>query len=368
MLRKFRIKEPFELESGIRLPGVEIAYHTFGKLNPAADNVVWICHALTANADVADWWSGMVGKGKCFDPDKHFIVCANILGSCYGTTGPLSRDEKGAVYYDRFPHVTIRDMVQAHRKLRSYLGIRKIEVLTGGSIGSFQAIEWAVTEPDLIRHLIMIAGAARGTSWTAGLNEAQRMAIRADKSYFDKTPDGGKEGMKAARAMALLSYRNAKAYNKTQPLSPEDDYRNLKAITYQQYQGEKLARRFDARSYYLLTQAFDSHHIGRGRGGLEKALASIRAKTLVVGIDTDILFPAEDQEIMAKEIPGATLQWLHSDFGHDGFLLEFEALTGIIRRFWETEVRRRKSEVRSQKKEVGSRKSEDGSGKLKQRK
>ncbi len=334
MLQKLTVNEPFELESGVRLPDLEIAYHTYGKLNPAADNVVWICHALTANADAADWWSGMVGKGKCFDPEKHFIVCANILGSCYGTTGPLSRDENGEIYYDRFPNVTIRDMVQAHMLLRKYLGINQIEMLTGGSIGSFQALEWAIMEPDLIRNLILIAGGAAGTPWTAGLNEAQRMAIRADKSYFSKTPDGGKEGMKAARAMALLSYRNAKAYNKTQPIGPEDDYRKLKAITYQQYQGEKLARRFDARSYYVLTQAFDSHHAGRGRGGLEKALASVRAKTLVVGIDTDILFPAEDQEILAKGIPGATLHWLHSDFGHDGFLLEFEALTEIIRNFW----------------------------------
>jgi len=334
MLRKFRIKDPFVLESGQQLSGVEIAYHTYGKLNPTADNVIWVCHALTANSDVADWWSGMVGKGKCFDPEKHFIVCANVLGSCYGTTGPLSKDEKGMVYYDQFPNITIRDMVKAHIALRKHLEIEKIEVLTGGSIGSFQSIEWAVMEPDIIQNLIMIAGSAMGTPWTAGFNEAQRMAIRADKSYFGKTQEGGKEGMKAARAMALLSYRNSETYNKTQPIQPEDDYRKLKAITYQQYQGEKLARRFDARSYYVLTQAFDSHHTGRGRGGLEKALATIKAQTLVVGIDTDILFPEEDQKIMVKFIPKAELQWLHSDFGHDGFLLESENLTKIIRNFW----------------------------------
>jgi len=338
MLQKFSPDGPFLLESGKQLPQIEIAFHTYGKLNATKDNVVWICHALTANADVADWWSGMVGQNKCFDPEKHFIVCANILGSCYGTTGPLSKDENSEVYYDHFPNITIRDMVKAHIALRRHLGIEKIEMLTGGSIGSFQAIEWAITEPEVVRHLVMIAGGAKGTSWTTGLNEAQRMAIRADKSFFDRTPEGGKEGMKAARAMALLSYRNATAYNKTQPREPEDDYRKLKAITYQQYQGEKLARRFDARSYYLLTQAFDSHHVGRGRGGLEKALNAIKARTLVVGIDTDILFPEEDQEIMAKFIPSAQLQWLHSDFGHDGFLLEFEELTKVIRRFWKNDT------------------------------
>ncbi len=333
MLRKVFFDESFVLESGARLPGVEIAYHTFGKPNAAADNVVWICHALTANADVSDWWSGMVGKGKCFDPAKHFIVCANVLGSCYGTTGPLSKDANGAVYYDRFPVVTIRDMVRAHILLRRHLGIEKINLLTGGSIGSFQALEWAVMEPEVIRNLVLIAGGAKSTAWTAGWNEAQRMAIRADRSFFEKTPDGGKEGMKAARAMALLSYRNATAYNRTQPVRPEDDFLRLKAHTYQQYQGEKLARRFDARSYYLLTQAFDSHHVGRGRGSTEKALAAITARTLVVGIDTDILFPEEDQRELARLIRGARLQWLHSDFGHDGFLLEFEQLTKMISDF-----------------------------------
>ncbi len=335
MLQKLKPEVPFFLESGEQLPEIEIAFHTYGKLNSERDNVIWICHALTADADVANWWSGMVGEGKCFDWDKHFIVCANILGSCYGTTGPLSKDENGAVYYDNFPDVTIRDMVKAHIVLRKHLGISKIKVLTGGSIGSFQAVEWAIMEPEVIKHLIMIAGGAKATSWTAGLNEAQRMAIRADKSFFDLTPDGGKGGMKAARAMALLSYRNAVAYNKTQPLDPNDDYRKLKAITYQQYQGEKLARRFNAYAYYVLTKAFDSHHVGRKRGGLQKALSAVMARTLVVGIDSDILFPKEDQELIRKFIPRARLQWIHSEYGHDGFLLEHASLTKTIRLFME---------------------------------
>jgi len=339
MLQKFSPDGPFQLESGKQLAQIEIAYHTYGKLNREKDNVVWICHALTANADVTNWWSGLVGEGKCFDPGKHFIVCANILGSCYGTTGPLSEGEDGKIYYDHFPDITIRDMVKAHITLRKHLGIEKIEVLTGGSIGSFQSLEWSVMEREVISHLIVVAGAAQATPWTTGLNEAQRMAIRADKSFYDKTPGGGKEGMKAARAMALLSYRNAVTFNKTQAREPEDDYRKLKAITYQQYQGEKLARRFDARAYYILTRAFDSHHVARNRGSLEKVLATIKARTLIVGVDTDILFPREDQELMARFIPGAELQWLYSDFGHDGFLLEFKDLTRIIRKFWKKPAR-----------------------------
>lgn len=333
MVQQFKMTGNFPLESGETLSRVEIAYHTYGSLNKEGNNVVWICHALTANSDVADWWNGLVGKGKCFDSDRHFIVCANILGSCYGTTGPLSKDENGTVYYNRFPDVTIRDMVNAHIALRKHLGISQIQVITGGSIGSFQAVEWAIMEPDVIRHLIMIAGGVKVTSWTAGLNEAQRMAIRADKSFLGQDPDGGKDGMKAARAMALLSYRNAQAFNKTQALNEDDDFRNLKAITYQQYQGEKLALRFNAYSYYVLTKAFDSHHVGRKRGGLEKALATIKAHTLGIGIDTDILFPKEDQEVIKKHIPGARLHFIHSDYGHDGFLLEYQSLTKIIRDF-----------------------------------
>ncbi len=333
MLNTYKHTGKLTLDSGEHLENVEIAYHTYGKLNSDRSNVVWICHALTANSDVADWWSGMTGKEKCFDPEKHFIVSANILGSCYGTTGPLSEDKNGKKYYRKFPDVTIRDMVKAHILLREHLGIDKIKILTGGSIGSFQALEWAIIEPDIIENLILIAGGAMSTPWTTGLNEAQRMAIRADKTFFDDYDRGGLEGMKAARAMALLSYRNAKAYNKTQPITEEDDYKNLKAITYQQYQGEKLAKRFNAYSYYTITKAFDSHHPGRGRGGLDKALQKIKAKTLIVGIDSDILFPQEDQHLLNKKIPGSELNWISSDFGHDGFLLEFEQLTNIINKF-----------------------------------
>jgi len=332
-MKILKLKGNFTLENGQNLTGVEIAYHTYGTLNTEGDNVVWICHALTANSDAADWWKGIVGQGQCFDPDKHFIVCANILGSCYGTTGPLSKDENGKVYHSGFPDITIRDMVQAHVALRKYLRISQIQVLTGGSIGSFQAVEWAITEPSVIKNLILIAGGIKATSWTTGLNEAQRMAIRADKSFYKQSPEGGKEGMKAARAMALLSYRNAYAYNKTQPLNENDDFRKLKAITYQQYQGEKLARRFNAYSYYTLTKAFDSHHVGRNRGGLKKALSAITANTLIIAIDTDLLFPKEDQELSAGLIPGACLKFIHSDYGHDGFLLEYNSLTKEIRAF-----------------------------------
>ncbi len=332
-MKIFRLKKDFTLESGKKLSGVEIAYHTYGEINSTGDNVVWICHALTANSDVADWWSGLVGTGKVFDPEKHFIVCANVLGSCYGTTGPLSINENGNTWYQNFPDITIRDMVNAHIELRKHLAIKKIQVITGGSIGSFQSVEWAIMEPELIENLIIIAGGVMATPWNIALNETQRMAIRADKSFFENNPLGGIEGMKAARAMALLSYRNAKAYNITQPRLPDDDSENLKAVSYQQYQGEKLAQRFNAYSYYVLSKAFDSHHVGRNRGGLKTALQKIKARTLGIAIDTDILFPKEDQELIEKYIPNAILHRIHSDYGHDGFLLEYDALTKKIKDF-----------------------------------
>lgn len=337
MLQYLNIKDDFTLESGATLSGVQIAYNTYGQLNENKDNVVWICHALTASSDAADWWPGLVGPGKCFNPEDHFIVCANVLGSCYGTTGPLSEKSDGEAFYQEFPDVTVRDIVQAHIVLREHLGIENIRVITGGSIGSFQALEWAITEPERIQNLVVIASGAKATAWNIGLNETQRMAIRADKSFYNRRPDGGIEGMKAARAVALLSYRNAVAYNQTQPHHAEDGVDELKAVSYQQYQGEKLAQRFNAYSYYSLTRSFDSHHVGRGRGGLEKALAKIRARTLIIAIDTDILFPEPDQLLMKENIPNAKLKWIHSDFGHDGFLLEYPALTEAIGVFMQNE-------------------------------
>jgi homoserine O-acetyltransferase len=333
MIQYLNLKDDFTLESGATLSGVTLAYHTYGQLNQTRDNVVWICHALTASSDAAEWWPGLVGEGKCFDPEQHFIVCANVLGSCYGTTGPLSEKEDGEAWYQDFPDVTVRDMVQAHILLRKHLGIENIHVLTGGSIGSFQALEWSVMEPQRVKNLVVVASGAKATAWNIGLNEAQRMAIRADQSYGARQPDGGEAGMKAARAVALLSYRNAVAYNQTQPHHSEDAVDELKAVSYQQYQGEKLARRFNAYSYYALTRSFDSHHVGRGRGGLPAALATIKARTLIIAIDTDILFPEQDQQLMKNHIPGARLEWIHSDFGHDGFLLEYPALTKAIGKF-----------------------------------
>ena len=326
--------QPFILESGKILPQIQITYHTYGQLNPERNNVIWVCHALTANADVFDWWKGLFGKGFLFNPDEHFIICANILGSCYGTTGPLSENpETGESYYQTFPDITIRDMVAAHELLRQHLGISKISVLLGGSLGGQQALEWAIAQPDLFQHIMVVATNAFHSPWGIGFNEAQRMAIRADQTYFSNTPNGGRKGLKAARAIALLSYRTYYTYAKTQSETDLNKTDNFNASSYQNYQGEKLVNRFDAYSYVSLSQTMDSHNVGRNRGSVEKALQQIKAKTLVVGISSDILFPPSEQQFLAQHIPGAIYHEIDSFYGHDGFLIETEKLTTLLEAF-----------------------------------
>lgn len=338
-VRYYEHNKPFRLESGEVLPKLTIAYHSYGRYT--GDNAVWVCHALTANSDVEDWWPNTIERGKFLDPSRYFTVCANIIGSHYGTTGPLSMNpETGEPYYASFPFVSVRDMVAVHMILAEHLGIKRVRVVIGSSIGGFQALEMAISYPGFADKLILIATAARSQPWAIAINESQRMAIETDPSYGERDTEAGKKGMRVARSIGLLSYRGSSAYNATQQ---ENDtmYKltGFRATTYQQYQGEKLCRRFDAYSYYRLTQAFDSHNVGRYRGGVESALATIGAQTMVVGISTDIIFPVSEQIFLYKYIPGAQLRLLSSDFGHDGFLVEHEKLNSILKPFIDDEMR-----------------------------
>ena len=204
MIRYYDYERPFALESGQRLPGLRIAYHTYGALNAARDNVVWVCHALTANSDVADWWPHTVEEGRFLDPARHFVVCANILGSHYGTTGPLHENPAtGKPWYRDFPPFTIRDMVHAHRLLADALGIGRIAALVGSSVGGFQAVEWAAEEPERIERLALIATSAKASPWSIAVDETQRMAIEADPTFGEERPDAGMAGLAAARAIGL---------------------------------------------------------------------------------------------------------------------------------------------------------------------
>ena len=336
----YKYNRPFVLESGEQLSELGIGFHTYGTLSKNADNVVWVCHALTANSDVFDWWKGFFGEGSYFNPAEHFIVCANILGSPYGTSNPLSANPATSEpYYLSFPKFTVRDMVKAHQLLAAHLGIKEIGILIGGSLGGQQAMEWAIIEPERIKNLILIATNAKHSPWGIAFNESQRLAISADPTFHSNTPDGGSNGLKAARSIALLSYRNYKTYGVTQQEEEDQLTDNFKAASYQNYQGQKLVNRYNAYSYWYLSKAMDSHNVGRGRHGVEKALSHVKAKTLVIGIRSDVLFPIEEQQYLFQHIPKAAFAELDSFYGHDGFLIETGVLTNIVTSFFKTDVK-----------------------------
>lgn len=319
--------ESLLLENGNTLAGFHLAYHTYGTFDATRNNVVWVFHALTANSDAVSWWPGLVGPGKLFDPAQYFIVCVNMPGSCYGSVGPLEkRPGTDDLYYHAFPELTIRDMVHMYQVLRRHLGIERIHIGIGGSMGGQQLLEWAIEEPAVFEHIIPIATNAAHSAWGKAFNASQRWCIEQDTTWRSNHPDAGLEGMKVARSVALLSYRHYQTYDLFQsdeaPFTPG----RYKAGTYQRYQGEKLARRFNAFSYHRLSSSMDSHHVGRGRQDAATALQRITARCLVIGIETDILFPLAEQAYLAQHIPGARLSAIHSLYGHDGFLLEFEVI------------------------------------------
>ena len=332
----YKYLDNFQLERGGTLPGLTIAYHTFGKLNENRDNCIWVCHALTANSDVDDWWPNTVVPEGFLNPDKYFIICANIIGSCYGSTGPLSINPKtGEPWYDTFPKLTIRDIVRAHILLADHLNLSSIFSLIGSSVGGFQAIEWAVMQPERFRSLVLIATAPYASPWAIAIDETQRMAIFADKSYGEKRPDAGKDGLAAARAIGLLTYRGGKGYNLTQQDCHSDEVPDYhRACSYQRHQGDKLVRRFDAYSYVSILDSFDTHNIGRGRNGIHAALRKITCPVLCVGITTDMIFTAEEMKELSGMIPDSVYREIDSSFGHDGFLVEYTLLNRIIKDFF----------------------------------
>ncbi len=328
----FHYPYPFELENGSILPEISIAYTTYGQLNADKSNVVWVCHALTANSDVADWWPGVVGPGHVIDPEKYFIVCANILGSCYGSSGPLSINKATKQpYYSTFPVITIRDMVKAHILLRHHLHIDSISLLMGGSMGGYQAMEWAITEPEVIERLFLLATSPTESAWGIAVHTAQRLAIEADCTWQEPSPGAGRKGLKAARAIGMLTYRNYGIMVKKQTDADSEKTDNYRAASYIHHQGDKLVRRFNAFSYWLLTKSMDSHHIARGRGGkIEPILQRMKQPTLIIGISSDILCPLIEQHHLSEHIPNAMLVEIDSSYGHDGFMVESRIISGHL--------------------------------------
>ena len=319
----YQYNQPFALECGVSLPKLKIAYHVYGEYHPGK-KVAWVCHALTANSDAADWWKGLIGAGYLINPDDYFIVCANIIGSCYGSTGPLSIEDIGAsISYDNFPTITIRDMVQAHILLRQHLGIENIDLLLGGSMGGYQALEWAVMEPNRIKKMFLIATSPSESAWGVAVHTAQRLAIEADCTWKESKPNAGAKGLKAARAIGMLTYRNYGIFQEKQTDEDPEKIDNFKASAYMIYQGDKLVKRFNAYSYWLLTKSMDSHHLARKRGGdLMATLAGIKIPTFIIGINSDILCPLDEQRFMEQHMSNATLMAIDSMYGHDGFIIE----------------------------------------------
>lgn len=333
-LHTFEYKKTFKLENGKRIRNLTIAYHTYGTLNEQRDNVVWVCHALTANADVFEWWPGLFGENDFFNPKEHFIICANTIGSPYGSSNPLSiNPATGQPYYLSFPQFSTRDMAAAHALLADHLNLEKIHLLIGGSMGGHQALEWAIGQPERIKRLVLLATNAQHSPWGIAFNESQRLAITTDRTFYANTPKGGAKGLKVARSMALLSYRAYETYGATQQETQDEKTDDYKASSYQNYQGEKLVKRFNAYSYWFLTKAMDSHHVGRNRGGIAAALAKVSANTLVIGIKNDFLFPPDEQRLLAGYIPHAQFQEFESLYGHDGFLIETQKIADRIQIF-----------------------------------
>lgn len=328
------IDERFDFEDGGSLDSLDLVYHTSDRPYSPDEKVVWVCHALTGNSNPEDWWPTMVGKGLLFDPDKVYVVCVSMLCSPYGECGPSTiNPATGKPYLFDFPRTTVRDIVNANILVRKHLGICTIDLLLGPSIGGFQTLEWVIMEAEVIKKAVFLATAMRGTPYMTAFNESQRMALLADPS-FKAAEDilGGTAGLMCARSIALISYRTFMGYNLSQA-EPEDDTLFAdRAASYQRYQGKKLVSRdFDAYSYWYLTYALDSMNVGRHRGGVKKALELIKADCTVISITSDQLFPPEQLRETAEHLSHAAYYEINSIFGHDGFLIENDQLTAILK-------------------------------------
>jgi len=324
------LQAPVTVESGAVLSRVTVAYQTWGELAPAGDNAVLVCHALTGSADVAAWGGALIGPDGALDPARDFIICSNTLGSCYGTTGPGS-PEWDAVFgaQPEAPAVTVRDVVHVQRSLLEALGVRRLRLVIGGSMGGMQALEWALLYPDFVDAIAVLAAPAVHAPWAVALAEVQRQAIFADPEW----PHGrAARGLATARMMGMISYRSAQAFE-TRFAAGRFDPEQPDVTRWLHRHGERLVNRFDARAYVTLSHVLDSHDVGRGRGGVAAALAQLRQPALVVAIDTDVLYLPHEMRALAEGLPHGELCWLTSPHGHDAFLIEQDTVLRAVREF-----------------------------------
>jgi homoserine O-acetyltransferase len=332
----------FRPERGGVLPSVRVAYETWGTLTPDASNAVLVEHALTGDSHVVGpagpghatpgWWDGLIGPGAPVDTDRFFVVCANVLGGCQGTTGPSSLAPDDGRWGSRFPEVTVGDQVRVEAALADALGIQRWACVVGGSMGGMRALEWAVAMPDRVAALFFLASGAVSSADQIGTQTTQQAAIRADRRWAggDYDPaDQPVDGLGVARRIAHLTYRSALELDARFGTHVQDDGR-FAVASYLDHHADKLAGRFDAGSYVVLTEAMNSWDVGRGRGGVEAALSRVTARSVVAGVDSDRLYPIAQQQQVADGL-GVPLQVIASPSGHDGFLIETAAVGGLLR-------------------------------------
>lgn len=337
------------LESGAVLKDVPVQYQTWGTLNDAGTNVLVVCHALTGDTDVATWWSDLIGPGRPLDTDCYFVICANAIGSPYGTVSPLTENvEAGAPYRSDFPQATIRDTVRLHHRLLWSLGVRRVAAAIGGSMGGMHVLEWALSG-SFVQSIVPIAVGGRHSPWQIGWGEAQRQAIFADPNWKggNYTDDAcPSRGLSVARMMAMVSYRSRPSFESrfgrerqtdghtgSQTGGQTDGSANASPYqveTYLRYHGKKLDERFDANCYVHLTRQMDTHDVSRDRGAYPDVLASIQQPAFIIGIESDVLYPVEEQRELAEHLPNATLAVIDSPHGHDGFLIEQDDLAELL--------------------------------------
>jgi homoserine O-acetyltransferase len=345
-------RRPHALEAGGRLDGVEVAYETWGRLAPDGANAMLVLHALTLDSHAAGpagpghlepgWWDPMIGPGRAIDTDRYFVVCPNVLGGCQGTTGPSSAGPDGRPFGARFPVVTVRDQVVVEAALADQLGVERWHAVVGGSMGGMRVLEWAVGFPERVARAIVIAVGAKATAEQIALCSLQCRAIRADPAwrggdYYDAEPgDGPQVGLSLARGIGQVSYRSELEFDERFGRNHQGDESPLEGgryavESYLDYHGEKLVRRFDANSYLTLSEAMNHHDVGRGRGGVETALRRVTADVTVAGLSSDRLYPLRLQRELAELAPTASeVAVIESEHGHDGFLIEAEAVGKVV--------------------------------------
>jgi homoserine O-acetyltransferase len=346
--RLFADSDPLRLDCGKELNNIDVAYETYGVLNDDGTNAILICHALTGSSHAAGynspddktagWWDGLIGPGKAFDTDRYFVICSNILGSCYGTSGPTSIDPSTNLpYRTSFPQITVRDIVRVQKKLLDALGVIKLVTVCGSSLGGMQVLEWALLFPEFCETIIPISVSARQPAGCIALNTAARAAITGDPEWHDgryfRQPA---HGLALARIIGMISYRSFEEFEQRFGRARFEEGKRFDAENpyeverYLQYQGEKLVERFDASTYVLLSRATDSHDVTYGRGDLAEVLGSISADTLCIGVSSDARYPVREQKELVKYIPNACYAEIQSIHGHDAFLIEYDQLNRIV--------------------------------------